>query len=59
MWWNFRKKGNIQKWYCMDVLGIFDFMLVNGRVAWNMTAAETTTGFCWFVLPNWKFQLIL
>lgn len=43
----------------MGVLGIFDFMLVNGRVVWNMAASESTTGFCCFVLPNWKFWLIL
>ena len=43
----------------MGVLGIFDFMLVNGRVAWNMAASESTKGFCCFILPNWKFWLIL
>ena len=43
----------------MGVLGFFDFMLVNGRVAWNIAVTDTTTGFCHFVLPNWKFWLIL
>jgi hypothetical protein len=55
----FTKKAMFKKWYRMGVLGIFDFMLVNGRVAWNMAASETTVGFRRFVLPNWKFRLIL
>ena len=42
------------KWYCMGLMGIFNFMIVNGRQAWNMTTAMKTecvkldnAKFCW------------
>ena len=55
----FTKKALFKKWYRMGVLGIFDFMSVNGRVAWNMAANVVDAGMRRFNLTNWKFRLIL
>ena len=38
---------------------MFDFMTVNGRVAWNMAAHDNNAGMRHFPLTNWKFRLIL
>ena len=35
---SFTKKAFFKKWYRMGLLGIFDFMVVNGRAGWNMSA---------------------
>lgn len=43
----------------IGVLVVFDFMIVNGRVAWNMAATNNDVGMHHFLLSNWKFQLIL
>jgi hypothetical protein len=40
------------KWYRMGLVGIFDFMIVNGRQAWNMSTSMKTE--C-FKLDNAKF----
>jgi hypothetical protein len=34
---SFTRKVHFKKWYRMGLLGIFDFMAVNGRMAWNMS----------------------
>jgi hypothetical protein len=36
----FTKKALFKKRYRMGVLGVFDFMTVNGRVAWNMAVMQ-------------------
>jgi hypothetical protein len=55
----FTKKSMFKKWYRMGVLGVFDFMIVNGRVAWNMSSEDNNSGSRRFALSNWKFRLIL
>jgi hypothetical protein len=55
----FTKKALFKKWYRMGVLGVFDFISVNGRVAWNMAAQDDCAGMRRFPLTNWKFRLIL
>ena len=39
---SFTSRALFQKWYCMGLMGIFDFMIVNGRQAWNMSTATKT-----------------
>ncbi len=34
----FAAKGRFKNWYKQGFLGILDFMLINGRVAWSMSA---------------------
>ena len=55
----FTKKSMFKKWYRMGVLGVFDFMIVNGCVAWNMASQNNNAGLRRFALLNWKFRLIL
>ena len=49
---SFMSGALFQKWYCMGLMGIFDFMIVNGRQTWNMS---TTTKTERFKLDNAKF----
>jgi hypothetical protein len=37
---SFTKKAFFKKWYCMGLLGIFDFMVVNAQVAWNVSVGN-------------------
>ncbi len=53
------KKALFKKWYRMGVLGVFDFMTVNGWVAWNLAAHDNDAGMRRFPLTNWQFRLIL
>ena len=41
------------KWYHMGLMGIFNFMIVNGRQVWNMSTTMKTE--C-FKLDNAKFR---
>ena len=41
----------------MGILSIFDFMIVNGRMSWNMLSKKGHNGR--LRLPNWKFCVIL
>ena len=34
---SFTGRAMFKKWYRMGLMGIFDFMIVNGRQAWNMS----------------------
>ncbi len=34
----FSAKGNFKKWYKQGFHGVLDYMLVNRRVAWNLSA---------------------
>jgi predicted exporter len=34
---SFTNHAMFQTWYRMGLMGVFDFMLVNGRQAWNMS----------------------
>ena len=36
----FQKKAMFKKWYLTGLMGLFDFMLVNGRIAWNMSVTD-------------------
>lgn len=56
---SFTKQAHFKKWYKMGLLGIFDFMVVNGRMAWNMSADDDHCQYRRFKLHNWKFRLIL
>ena len=49
---SFTSRALFWKWYQMGLMGIFDFMVVNGRQAWNMS---TTTKTDRFRLDNAKF----
>ena len=49
----FTSRALFWKWYQMGLMGIFDFMVVNGRQAWNMS---TTTKTKRFRLDNAKFH---
>ena len=51
----FTKKALFKKWYRMGVLCVFDFITVNGQVAWNMAAHDNDAGMRRFPLTNWKF----
>lgn len=33
---SFTSRAMFKKWYQMGLMGVFDFMLVNGRVVWNI-----------------------
>ena len=50
---SFTKKALFKKWYLMGLMGIFDFMIVNGRQAWNMSTSTKTER---FKLDNAKFH---
>jgi hypothetical protein len=39
---SFTSRALFRKWYRMGLIGIFDFMIVNGRQAWNMSTATKT-----------------
>ena len=56
---SFTKFAHFKKWYRMGLLGVFDFMIVNGRIAWNMSAEDDHCRVCHFVKSNWEFRLIL
>jgi len=43
----------------MGLLGIFDFMAVNSRMAWNMPFDDDLCTHKRFKLNNWKFRLML
>jgi len=43
----------------MGLLGIFDFMAMNGRMAWNISVDDDLCTHKRFKLNNWKFCLIL
>ena len=49
---SFTSRALFQKWYQMELMGIFNFMVVNERQAWNMS---TTTKTERFRLDNAKF----
>lgn len=34
------KKAVFKKWYQMGILGVFNFMVVNGQVTWNISVDE-------------------
>ena len=50
---SFTSSALFRKWYRMGLMGIFDFMIVNGRQAWNMSTAMKTER---FKLDNAKFH---
>ena len=50
---SFTSRALFWKWYRMGLMGIFDFMIVNGRQAWNMSTSTKTE--C-FKLDNAKFR---
>ncbi len=56
---SFTKFAHFKKWYKMGLLGVFDFMIVNGRIAWNMSAEDDHCRVRRFVKSNWEFRLIL
>ena len=56
---SFTKFAHFKKWYRMGLLGVFDFMIVNGRIAWNMSAEDDHCRVRHFVKSNWEFRLIL
>ena len=37
---SFTGRAMFKKWYRMGLMGIFDFMVVNGRQAWNMSVMD-------------------
>ena len=37
---SFRKKAIIKKWYLMVLMSLFDFMIVNGLMVWNMSVTD-------------------
>jgi len=37
---SFPRKTQFKKWYQMGLLGILDFMTVNGKMAWNMSVND-------------------
>ena len=37
---SFTGRAMFKKWYRMGLMGIFDFMVVNGRQAWNMSVVD-------------------
>jgi hypothetical protein len=50
---SFTSRALFRKWYRMGLMGIFDFMIVNGRQAWNMSTETKTER---FKLDNAKFR---
>ncbi len=50
---SFTSRALFRKWYHMGLMGIFDFMIVNGRQAWNMSTSTKTER---FKLDNAKFR---
>ena len=56
---SFMKQAHFKTWYQMGLLGIFYFMSVNSRIAWNMSADDNRCEYQHFKLQNWKFCLIL
>ena len=56
---SFTKFAHFKKWYPMGLLGVFDFMIVNGRIAWNMSAEDDHCRVRCFIKSNWAFHLIL
>jgi hypothetical protein len=50
---SFMSRALFWKWYHMSLMGIFDFMIVNRRQAWNMS---TATKMEHFKLDNAKFR---
>ena len=46
-----------KKWYWMVVLGVFDFIIENRRMAWNMLSEEDH--YKALPLPDLKFHVIL
>ena len=46
-----------KKWYWIGVLGVFEFMIVNGRIAWNISSKEGHDDR--LQLPRGKFCVIL
>jgi hypothetical protein len=55
----FTKKALFKKWYLMGLMGLFDFMFVNGRVAWNMSVNDERCSHRRFVLSNSEFCCIV
>ena len=53
---SFTGRAMFKKWYRMGLMGVFDFMLVNGRQAWNMSTRYHDDR---FVLTNVLFCLAL
>jgi hypothetical protein len=43
----------------MGLLGSFDFMAVNGRMAWNVSVDDDLCANRRFKLNNWRFRLML
>jgi hypothetical protein len=53
---SFTGRAMFKKWYRMGLMGIFDFMVVNGRQAWNMSGMEHEDR---FAMTNGMFRLCL
>ena len=56
---SFTKKELFKKWYLMGLMGIFDFMLVNGRIAWNMSCTDESCANRRFELSNSDYCCIV
>lgn len=56
---SFTKKALFKKWYLMGLMGIFDFMLVNGRIAWNMSCTDESCANRRFELSNSDYRCIV
>jgi hypothetical protein len=56
---SFTKKALFKKWYLMGLMGIFDFMLVNGRIAWNMSCTDESCANRRFELSNADYRCIV
>ena len=41
---SFTGRAMFKKWYHMGLMGVFDFMIVNGRQAWNNSTKSTMSG---------------
>lgn len=54
-WWRF---FCVQKWNCIGLLGMFDSVVANDWLAWNMPVGHST-GLLSFKLESWRFCLIL
>jgi hypothetical protein len=50
---SFASLALFRKWYRMGLMGIFNFVIINGRQAWNMSTATKTER---FKLDNAKFR---
>ena len=53
----FAKETMFKKWYWMGILGIVDFMVMNERIGWNMSAINGHDEH--LQLTSWKIRIIL